>query len=132
MIPIPAARTLTVPADGTVFAGRGLLRGWNIRNGEADAATTVEIYDGTGTSGIPIANISVAAGATSTVFPSSGAIVFERGLWVDRDADTVLIVLYFNTETRITSALGLFDDDTVDITELGVFRLQAELGSASP
>lgn len=129
MIPVPAARTLAIPADGVAFTGRGLLRGWALHNAEGTNATTVAVYDGGGTGGVPIVTFGAIAGGDNIVFPGQGAIAFERGLFVDRGAESITLVLYFNPETRILTSLGLFDDDTEDITELGIFRLGLSIGA---
>lgn len=125
---LPAASFLTVTADATIFTGRGVLRGWSISNNDGTTAHTVSIYDGPAATGNTIARLICPAPASIDYLAPAPGIVIERGLFIDLSGTDTTVSVWFNTETRYLSELGVFDADTVEDTWLGAIAHAVNIG----
>lgn len=128
---LPAALAQSFTADGLLFTGRGLIRGWSINEtGGTDPGAAI-LYDAasSGNTAKPIAYPSTAKSTATTVGPWTSGLAVERGCYVDLTLTGTLVVFY-NTETRVGDQFGVFSDGTHDITALGLIRLLDHLERA--
>lgn len=127
---IPAALSYPVTASGVAVAGRALFRGITYAE-TAGSAGTVTVYDAqaTGDTAKPlIPKITLAANGSGSAPSFDIVAAVERGISVVITG-AVTVVVFTNPETKLLADLGLFDDGTTDLTELGLARLIAQMGS---
>lgn len=126
---IPAALHYPVTASANIVAGRALLRGLNATGTVGGGGGTFTVYDSakSSTSRVVVPTVTLADAANFGLSLGSGPVAVEQGLYV-AITGAVTLAIYANPETRLLHALGMFDDGTTDLTELGIVRLAAEIG----
>lgn len=127
---IPAALSHAATASEVVFAGRGLFRGFAYAE-TGGAAASVTYYDAAavGVTTKPLVPVvTIAANGDDVVSLGAMVAAVERGLVVVVTG-ALTVVTFHNPETRYLTELGLFNDGTLDTTELGAALLAARMGS---
>lgn len=120
---IPACSTLAYTASSLVYSGRGLWFGYSVRNVHADTATLVTFHDGTSTSAPIIGVEEVPFGTAKVQFPNGASVKTESGLFVELSGGTPTCTPYYLTQTRLTNALALYDNDVQGVNPEGLLHL---------
>jgi hypothetical protein len=127
---LPAALSQKFTADGLLFSGRGLIRGWSIiETGGTDPGVAV-LYDAavSGDTAKPVAFPYTAKSTSDTKGLFTSGLAVERGCYVDLTL-TGSLVVWYNTETRAGSLAAVFSDGTMDLSELGLEQLLRKLAA---
>lgn len=120
---IPACRAIPYTANALVYSGRGLWFGYSIQNAHATDSTVVTFYDGVGTGGVKIGVVEVPGVSSGISFPNGAAVATEQGLFVGFSGGTPTIIPYYLTQTRLTDALALYDNDVAGVSPLGLLHV---------
>lgn len=101
-LPPAEALVLNTAAGGTtLISGRGLLKGWSMRNQSASAISTVKLHDGSSANGnFLFSRVFAAQEGISDWFSEMG-IIFLRGIFFDVAGQPCDGALYVIPETRL-------------------------------
>jgi len=93
----PAARPIdygTLTAGSALFGGQARLCGGSLRNTSTTATAVVDLYDGGGSGGQPVANVNLAANESTRDWLSGEGLRIRTGLYVNVTSGSVRVVLW--------------------------------------
>lgn len=70
-------------ADEALYAGQARIYGWSIANTHASDAATIVFYDAASATGNVLGRISLAAGASSTIWFGPQGVYVGTGIYAD-------------------------------------------------
>lgn len=89
MVPAQSYEIPTLTTSLIVVSGRGVLKGWSLRETTGAAVAAVNIWDGTNNAGLILAAITLPSGGSEPVWLGELGLSFTRGLFVEVVAGSV-------------------------------------------